>query len=418
MNSFVRGGVLGQAIWLVAVLLGTAVSAVAQPAEDRSFAPSTAPVFAVDYPSPTADKPQSKLWYMDGCWWAVLPRAGGPSLWQRRGGGWVEHEAVGQALQGIPGRADVWPVADGVVAVAVADATKTNHAMTVFRLTRQGDGADGRWEGRVLAELRPPATDDLIETATILQDSSGAWWVAAVAGVRVCVWTSSAEATAWSDPIVLGEGVAPDDICVVTPLPQHTIGVIWSDQVREGFLMRAHSDGAVADAWRDEAVIQLGGRAADDHLNTVIVPDGTLWVASKNEIDTVGEPQFTLHERDPRGAWRSWPYAVLQPSSQPSRPIVVSSADGGMVLTGYGVTHRAPAVPMGSEVVFSRVDSADPERVGAPRTVIAPDPALNSRIQNVTGPRHFFPPDGPWIVLASDPAGRVYEADLRAAFSP
>jgi hypothetical protein len=38
-------------------------------------------------------------------------------------------------------------------------------------------------------------------------------------------------------------------------------------------------------------------------------------------------------------------------------------------------------------------------------------------INNVTGPRYAFPENAPWIVLASDSIGRVYEADLRAVLS-
>lgn len=38
---------------------------------------------------------------------------------------------------------------------------------------------------------------------------------------------------------------------------------------------------------------------------------------------------------------------------------------------------------------------------------------LSSIGVNVTGPKFPFPANGPWIILASDSEGRVYEADLR-----
>jgi hypothetical protein len=49
--------------------------------------------------------------------------------------------------------------------------------------------------------------------------------------------------------------------------------------------------------------------------------------------------------------------------------------------------------------------------------VISPDAAYqDSYVQNITGPRHQYPADAPWIILASDRKGRVYEADLAKIF--
>jgi len=398
------------------ILLIAVAPVVAQPPQAVAFRPATDPVFQVDYPAPTADKPQSKLWFMDGSWWALLPRASGPSLWQRTDSGWAEHAEVARALGGSPGRADVWLEDAGVTAAAVADATKTNRAITVFRLVRERAGSGIRWDARILAELSPPSPEDAIETVTLARDTSGAWWAAAVAGTQVCVWTAAADAALWSAPVVLARGLDPDDICVVSPLSENEIAVIWSDQVRAGFLMRAHVDGEPASAWRDEEVIQMSPDAADDHLNTARSPDGTLWLASKNEIDKAGRPQFTLHMRNRHGAWSNWPYGIRTETTRPSRPIVVASADGSAVLTGYGDNDRAVDFPHDAKVMFSRVNPAHPEMVEAPRAVIAPDRAHQSFIQNVTGPRAPFPADAPWIVLASDQEGRVYEADLREAF--
>src|SRR5690606_36069196 len=157
------------------------------------------------------------------------------------------------------------------------------------------------WDTRILAELSPPSPEDLIETATVVRDTSGTWWVAAVAGVKVCVWTSPSEGVTWSGPTVLAEGVAIDDICISKPLADGEVGIVWSDQIREAFLMRVHTAGA----WREEEVIQMGGKAADDHLNSTLTPDSTLWLVSKNEVDTAGRPQFTLHARRADGTWRN-----------------------------------------------------------------------------------------------------------------
>jgi hypothetical protein len=69
---------------------------------------TTQPVFQTHYPNPTADKPQSKLWFAHDTWWALLPTATGPSLWQRSPAGWSAQTAVRQTFAGLPGRCDVW----------------------------------------------------------------------------------------------------------------------------------------------------------------------------------------------------------------------------------------------------------------------------------------------------------------------
>jgi len=400
------------------LLLPLAVQAAAQPADAPDhFTPTTQPCFQVDYASPTADKPQSKLWFMDGCWWALLPRASGPSLWQRTDAGWKEHTDIAEKLSGIPGRADVWPDSSGVTAAGVRSLRKANPLIVVFRLERKGDSSETAWEPHVLGELRPPSPEDAIETATVMRDSAGTTWVAAVAGVKVCVWVSPESASEWSGPVILAEGVKPDDICVVTPLPENQIAVLWSDQGREAVLMRAHTDGAPAEDWREEEVVEMGNRTADDHLNTVLTPDGTLWVASKNEVDQDGKPQFVLRVRSPEGRWSNHPYGIRETTTRPSRPIAVAAGNPAIVFTGYGTNDLAAPLPHDTRIVFARIDPSVQGWVTPPRAVITPAKEYESPIQNVTGPRDPFPTDTPWIVLASDQEGRVYEADLRQAFA-
>ena len=214
--------------------------------------------------------------------------------------------------------------------------------------------------------------------------------------------------------IVLAEGVDPDDIAAVTPLPDNQIGVIWSDQRREAFLMRAHNDGARPADWQPEIAIQIGGKAADDHINTVLAPGGTLWAATKNEIDTDGQPQFTLHERIVDGSWRSWPYAVRTATTRPSRPIAVASADGAAIHR-LRRRDRAPPFRTTQESSFPASIRRSPAHRAAPNRY-RPRPGAPERHPECHRPAPSVPPGAPWIVLASDPEGRVYEADLRGAF--
>jgi hypothetical protein len=373
--------------------------------------PSTKPAFTVDYVMPTADKPQSKLWYNQG-WWALIPRASGPSLWERTDHGWQEHSNVVQALKGVPGQADVWPHGAFATAVGVSE-----RALTVFRLTKKVVNQKFTWQPEILANLTPPSAGMTMETATIVCDSKGRWWVAAVADDQVCVWSGSKDGKVWKSPVVLARGLDKDDICAVTPI-QKGIAVIWSDQVRQAMVARERRDDRPVTEWNEETLIELGNHNADDHIKTSLSKNGTLWVATKNSVDEDGKPQLVLRVRTAAGKWTNHPYMPLKPKSLPTRPAVFATQHDGLILCGHGDNYTRGGNPYHSEVTFGLIDTTKKEILQHSKVVIAPEPAYqDSFIQNVTGPRHAFPKNAPWIILASDRKGRVYEADLRQLIS-
>ena len=371
------------------------------------YLPEKHPVFQVNFVHPTADKPQSKLWYMDECWWAILPDSTGPTLWQRTGNGWKEHPGVRENLKGIPGRADVWAEKNQVTAVGVADSS-----LTVFRLLKKVDSSEIQWTSIVLSKLFP-LVDGTIETATIAKDGKGIWWVAATSGSNVYAWNSANDGKTWNSPFILSEGLKNDDICTITPL-KGGVGVIWSDQVRDAIVMRVHKDSSPAEAWENEEIADSGNKTADDHLNTVLTSDGTLWLTTKNSVDEAGKPQFVLRIRSVDGKWVNKPYLVLESrDKRPSRPIVVATEDGSYIFAGHGDNDRSVPYPHNSNITFALIDTTSNPVWRNPEIVIAPDSVYKNVVHNVTGPKNPFPKDAPWIILAGDAEGQIYEADLR-----
>lgn len=381
---------------LMPVVLVSCIATQLVPARE----PADRAVLQVDYPFPTADKPQSKTWFSHGTWWAVLPRLGGPSLWQRRESGWMEHVEVRAALAGLPGRADVWWDEEGATAAAAAD-----RIVRVFRLTPADPRAE-TWRAQVLATCYSPASD-AIETITIARDGHGQWWLAAVVQEKVYVWQST-DASRWPKPQIIGASLEADDICAVTPLATG-VGVVWSDQRADAVKFRVHRNGDPLTTWQTPEVVQSGQRTADDHLHTALAADGTLWVASKNSVDQIGRPQFVLRSRPPGGGWHNFPYAPLPSDATISRPVIVLGA-AGELLMGHTVYHRKSH----SEVVFARVDSTGSLPAQSFEVVIAPERELHTRVVDLTVPKRAYPPDAPWVVLGSDGAGRVFEGDLRS----
>jgi hypothetical protein len=100
---------------------------------------------------------------------------------------------------------------------------------------------------------------------------------------------------------------------------------------------------------------------------------------------------------------------------RPSRPIVVATEDNSYIFVGHGDNDRSVPYPYNSEIEFAFVtpDSVSPEILNISRPVIVPDSTNKFVVHNVTGPKNPFPMEAPWIILASDAKGNVYEADLK-----
>lgn len=355
----------------------------------------------------TKDKPQSKLWYMDNYWWAILPGEEGPLLWQRTSEGWIEHEEIYRSLKGIPGQADVWYENRQATAVGVSDS-----ALCIFRLKpKKVNDVNGQWQAEVLSYLDIPHIKPKIETATIVKDNSGVWWVAADVGENsIYVWNSE-DSKKWSKPLLIGNDIDPDDISCITAIRDKVI-VLWSNQKHDAIYAREHINGQAGDQWSDVIVVESGGDTADDHINTAVSPDGTLWVVTKNEIDKAGYPNLVLRVREPNGHWKNYPYLIREQYLVPSRPVVITTPDQNLILTGHTLYNYKERNK--GQIIFGIVDTTSSNILVNSNVVIDPkDTSKNLRINDITGPKHSFPPDAPWIILASNVEGYIHEADLR-----
>lgn len=372
------------------------VEALAPPVHAAARSSAT-PAFCVDVPNPTADKPQSKLWYAQGFWWACLPAREGNQIWKRSDAGWVRSDGAESPLYGIHGHGDVYAERDRVYIVLVS-----SQALTVVVL--RYDGRQGSYVRAGCPTVWLVAASQKLETATITKDRTGRCWVAYNAGNSVWVRASrDVGATRWTVPIQIGCGTHPDDICTITRL-QCGVGVIWSNQNTDSIRFRIHCDRCSPYNWNREETVAQGGKTADDHLHAAVTEDGTLYVATKTSLDELGKPIFSLRERSPNGHWRSRDYATLRADAKPSRPIALLSQYPPSLVLCHTV--RGPGgLSSIATLVYPR---PCPELLDAAIEIIEPTQGLD----NVTGCKSFLPPNAPAIVLASDRQGRVYEATI------
>ena len=374
--------------------------------------PTVRPVFHVDARNPTADKPQSKLWFARGTWWAWLPNAQGSSLWRRTDTGWNPQSGLDDSLRSLPGRADVVADGDQVHAVLVDD-----RSLAVVELRFDNNKAAYQLAGDpVRFEVTGGQTNENIETATIALDSRGTRWVAYPWKQRMWVRaTLDKKGTRWTATIAVSETTDRDDLCAIVALPS-AIGLAWSNQVDDSMNFRVHRDGATADDWAPVEVIERGRHNADDHINAKVAASGVLLLATKNSVDQVGEAQLVLRVRETTGQWQNIPYAPRTSTGQPSRPVVLLGGEPPQVLllhTVYGPPDQA-SQERRNTIVWQAAPLAQLTAATlAARSQLGIDP--DAAINNVTGCKAALPAGARWIFLASDEAGRVYEGCLDPA---
>jgi hypothetical protein len=389
---------------IVCLLAGLSLVVIGNHAVAQSDVTSD-PIFQTGVPNPTQDKPQSKLWFAWGRYWAWLPVPGGSTVLERTPSGWREVGHLRSHLADLPGQADVWADESSVRAVLVG-----NDRLTVVGL--KFDAAQNTYQpGAVRYEfpLAPLAKDgDRLETATIARDSRGRWWVACDRDQQITAfWTTDAEGLQWSSGFTLGANTHRDDISTLVVLPDR-VGVVWSDQVADAVYFREHLDGQPPADWGQPITVQQGGKTADDHLSAVVAEDGTLFVATKNSVDQVGAPQLVLRIRRPDGSWENHPYAVLQDKLGPSRPIALLAGQTQQLYLLHTMYDSRDPQGRRDYIAAIRPPRSPLELTGPEVRILTAAKPVN----NVTGTKRPFAATRPWIVLASDSDGGIYEAVL------
>ena len=247
----------------------------------------------------TGEKPQSKVWTYAGEWWAVLPSStptSGTWLWKLDGIAWSPQLKLSDETGT---QADVKSTGN-VAHILLYDSDPTLVSVEYSGVTYIP------WTTRpVSSSIALPDS----EIATIDIDSNGRMWLATESGTNVVVHYSDSPYSTWYGPVTLATGIGPDDIAVVTALPNDTIGVLWSNQMTDRFGFRVHTDGADPTTWSTDEVpasssaLGIGFGMADDHLNVAVASDGTLYAAVKTSYDTSGYTKIALLVRRPAGTW-------------------------------------------------------------------------------------------------------------------
>ena len=276
--------------------------------------------------SPTAEKPQSKLWYADGRWWAVLWDNAlgrfaihGFNLATQATNAWTSTKVTVDSRPN--SQADVlWDNAGKKLYVVTHDkggsASSSDIGLKVLRF--------GYSAGTYTLEDAHVVVNRKVEAAVIDKDSTGRLWVTYAdyaSGdrlVRVAHTTTSD--TTWTAPFTLPVSAtavrtSADDISTLVAYgdaDSRKIGVLWSNQKTSALYFASHVDGAADSAW-SLTTLCSAARCPDDHLNIKSVDadaSGHLYAIVKTSLDDktpreASDPLIVLYRLNPSGSWSS-----------------------------------------------------------------------------------------------------------------
>ena len=273
--------------------------------------------------APSGSKPEAKLWFNDGIWWASMwdqPTADfyiwkldrGSETWVRTGTRLDDRGAT---------RADVlW---DGTKLYVASHNFSESDGSGTARLYRYSYAAGS---DTYTLDAGFPATINTVrsETLVIDKDSTGKLWATWEQGGQIFINRTTGSDTTWGSPFVLpgATGVNGDDISTLIAFGGDKVGVMWSNQNAspDAMLFAVHVDGQSDTTWSAPEVALSGTNLADDHINLKTDASGKVYAVTKTSL-TGSSPLIKFLSRATTGTWTN--SNVATGSENHTRPILV-----------------------------------------------------------------------------------------------
>lgn len=397
----------GRPLLAAALLAAVAVLAVPAPAHAAE----------VGYPGPsfsgandpTAEKPQSKLWFNDGLWWSSMYT---PSVkaftvhrldWATQT--WADTGVVIEDRR--QAKMDVlW---DGSK-LFVASAGPSSASADSGRLYRFSYLAASQ---RYVLDAGFPVTpiNGGMEAIVMDRDTAGTVWITYTRNNTVFVTHSTTSEAAWTNPYPLpvpgATNLSSDDISATIAFDGR-IGVMWGNQTEESYYFAVHVDGAEDDVWTRE-VAYSRPEGADDHISLKSIqndPEGRIFAIVKTSLNDSDDPLNVVLVRKRGGQWDT-DNVFGRVRDAETRAILVIDGENNDV---YGFA-AAPEY-VGGTIYMKKVSvnallNGNPFRNGLGEVFI--ESAQAPRINNPTSTKQSVDSSMDLVVLASDWYSRTYQ---------
>jgi PKD repeat protein len=371
--------------------------------------------------APSADKPESKLWYAAGNWWA--------DLWDtissthhifelnRSTEKWVDTGVV------LDPRSDtqsdtLWDgshlyVASHVIASASTKAVSGQPAW-LYRYSLSGT----TWS---LDSGFPTQIENYsVEALTISEDSHDILYSTWTRGAQVYIAATNGRGDAatvtWGTPFVPsvpGTSLTGDDISAVVAYGGNKTMVLWSNQSVAAVYYATHADGASSTTWTG-GVAASGPLIADDHINLKTFqsdPSGRVFAAVKTSRNDASpsvatDPLIDLLVFTPgTGTWATYPFSTVADSQ--TRPIIeIDPADDTLHMFATGPSLAGHVAYMGT--IYEKTTSlSHPSFTSGEGTPVIRD-ASAAAMNNATGTKQTVSAATGLVVLAGNETTLYY----------
>lgn len=364
---------------------------------------------------PTAQKPESKLWFNDGVWWGSLYNnaAQANRIYRLDPATQVWTDTGTQLDDRNSSSADVlWDQGTGKLYVAshisISSGVTTTDASKWGRLYRYTYNPSTKTYAQ---DSGFPVTvnNAASETMVLAKDSTGQLWITYTAGSQVWVNRSVGSDNVWGTPFVVpatatNANVTNDDISSIIAFAPGKVGILWSNQLTKKFHFAVHLDSDPDDVWQpDEQALPVGTGTenSDDHVDLKTDASGRVFAAVKTSLTSSTAPLIKLLVRSTDAAWTS--YTVGRYSDRHTRPNL-------MLDTGRNKVFVFAASPDSGtpQAVYYKVSDLGtisfPLGKGAP--LLQSD--LDKNINNPTSTKQNLSSATGAVVMASDSVTRFY----------
>jgi hypothetical protein len=285
---------------------------------------------ATDVVKPSGQKPQSKLWFNDGIWWANMFEPGPQTYSVHRLDPATQHWVDTGTQLDARNSSDGDTLWDGAHLYVASASDLTAGGTEIRRLSYSTATKHYTLDAGFPVTIPSGA----VEAAVLDKDSGGRLWVTYTSGNTAFVAHTNGVDSVWGAPYALpvdhAADLDPDDISAIVSYAGR-IGVMWSNQNTDTMYFASHVDGAGDTAWSEQTA--LGGplsNFADDHINLKSIqsgPGGRVYAAVKTSkgdgaSPNPADPLDMLLIRNEDGTWTSRTFGTV--ANDHTRPIVVT----------------------------------------------------------------------------------------------
>jgi PKD repeat protein len=283
----------------------------------------------------TGEKPESKLWWNDGFWWASMWSGSGHRIHR------LDTSSQSWVNTGVPidnrgsSRADVlWDGGTDKLYVAshvFSNSSSSGYPARLYRYSYDAGSNTYSLDSGFPVTIANYRTEALV----IAKDSTGQLWATWKQGTKIVVASTvcnpGCNDANWGpafSPSVPGTTISSDDISSITAFGGDKIGLFWSNQNADADYFAVHSDSDPDTAWSGETALS-GPNLADDHVNLKTDSGGRVYAAVKTSASSSTAPLVYLLVRSTTGTWSRFTFGLER--DHHTRPIVVLDEAQGTV---------------------------------------------------------------------------------------